>query len=219
MECTPLPQILTWGAEFAPKHIRILKCNLKTVSFAVTSLICFLLLSHLTNSHFLPPSPNVYPVVIAAHPSKPTQFALGLSDGNVQVLERLEPEKQKETLPSPESAAGGSASSNLDMVCLLQPTTSSMERWIHNTLAFPLILSFGYCHHPKQPNSTVISSWKRNFIVSSWKRIFVVRYKRRRAYGSRAAAFKEYLLFLLSFLMHRSVDCNLPKFSATIEGH
>ncbi|XP_020103060.1 topless-related protein 1-like isoform X1 [Ananas comosus] len=58
-----------------------------------------------------PQIPNVYPVVIAAHPSKPTQFVLGLSDGHVQVLERSESEKQQETLPPPESAAGGSTSS------------------------------------------------------------------------------------------------------------
>nr|CAD1840129.1 unnamed protein product [Ananas comosus var. bracteatus] len=58
-----------------------------------------------------PQIPNVYPVVIAAHPSKPTQFALGLSDGHVQVLERSESEKQQETLPPLESAAGGSTSS------------------------------------------------------------------------------------------------------------
>ncbi|XVE89075.1 hypothetical protein DITRI_Ditri19aG0121100 [Diplodiscus trichospermus] len=33
------------------------------------------------------PSARVYPVVIAAHPSEPNQFALGLSDGGVHVLE------------------------------------------------------------------------------------------------------------------------------------
>nr|CAD1840127.1 unnamed protein product [Ananas comosus var. bracteatus] len=52
-----------------------------------------------------PQIPNVYTLVIAAHPSKPTQFALGLSDGNVQVLERPESEKQRETLPLTESAS------------------------------------------------------------------------------------------------------------------
>ncbi|OAY82970.1 Protein TOPLESS, partial [Ananas comosus] len=61
--------------------------------------------SHLMNLYFLAPSPNVYTLVIAAHPSKPTQFALGLSDGNVQVLERPESEKQRETLPPTESAS------------------------------------------------------------------------------------------------------------------
>ncbi|CAM6037067.1 unnamed protein product [Sphagnum compactum] len=35
---------------------------------------------------------TVYPLVIAAHPVEPNQFALGLSDGGVQVLEPLESE-------------------------------------------------------------------------------------------------------------------------------
>lgn len=35
-------------------------------------------------------SSDVYPVVIAAHPKTPFQFALGLSDGSVHVLEPQE---------------------------------------------------------------------------------------------------------------------------------
>jgi len=35
---------------------------------------------------------TVYPLVIAAHPAEPNQFALGLSDGGVQVIEPLESE-------------------------------------------------------------------------------------------------------------------------------
>ncbi|CAA3006574.1 topless-related 4-like [Olea europaea subsp. europaea] len=38
------------------------------------------------------PSLQAYPLVIAAHPSKPNQFAVGLSDGGVYVLEPLESE-------------------------------------------------------------------------------------------------------------------------------
>ncbi|XP_017699381.1 protein TOPLESS-like isoform X2 [Phoenix dactylifera] len=38
------------------------------------------------------PSSNLYPLVIAAHPSEPNQFALGLTDGGVLVLEPLESE-------------------------------------------------------------------------------------------------------------------------------
>ena len=30
---------------------------------------------------------RVYPVVIAAHPSEPNQFAIGLTDGGVHVIE------------------------------------------------------------------------------------------------------------------------------------
>ncbi|KAH9322316.1 hypothetical protein KI387_016955, partial [Taxus chinensis] len=43
-------------------------------------------------SAYLPPnvSTSVHPLVIAAHPSEPNQFALGLSDGGVQVFEPLE---------------------------------------------------------------------------------------------------------------------------------
>ncbi|KAG9150918.1 hypothetical protein Leryth_003045 [Lithospermum erythrorhizon] len=37
-------------------------------------------------------SPNVHLLVIAAHPQEPNQFAIGLSDGGVHVLEPLEPE-------------------------------------------------------------------------------------------------------------------------------
>lgn len=37
-------------------------------------------------------STTAYPLVIAAHPSEPNQFALGLSDGGVQVIEPLESE-------------------------------------------------------------------------------------------------------------------------------
>ncbi|KAG5523302.1 hypothetical protein RHGRI_035198 [Rhododendron griersonianum] len=32
------------------------------------------------------PSPRVYPLVITAHPSKPNQFALGLTDGAVEFM-------------------------------------------------------------------------------------------------------------------------------------
>ncbi|KAG0495779.1 hypothetical protein HPP92_000448 [Vanilla planifolia] len=37
-------------------------------------------------------SSNVYPLVVAAHPSESNQFALGLTDGGVHVLEPLESE-------------------------------------------------------------------------------------------------------------------------------
>lgn len=42
---------------------------------------------------------TVYPLVIAAHPQKPTQFAVGLSIGEVHVLEPLEPEGTWDILP------------------------------------------------------------------------------------------------------------------------
>ncbi|KAK3436809.1 hypothetical protein EUGRSUZ_C01404 [Eucalyptus grandis] len=44
-------------------------------------------------AYILPkPSLRVYPLVIVAHPSEPNQFALGLTDGSVYVLEPLESE-------------------------------------------------------------------------------------------------------------------------------
>lgn len=53
-------------------------------------------------------SSNVHPLVIAAHPHEPNQFALGLSDGSVHVFEPLESEG-KWGVPPP--AENGSASS------------------------------------------------------------------------------------------------------------
>ncbi|KAF3450894.1 hypothetical protein FNV43_RR06983 [Rhamnella rubrinervis] len=45
------------------------------------------------------PSTRLYPVVVAAHPSEPNQFALGLTDGGVHVLEPPESEGKWGTLP------------------------------------------------------------------------------------------------------------------------
>ncbi|KAJ6834127.1 topless-related protein 1-like isoform X1 [Iris pallida] len=58
------------------------------------------------------PSSSVYPVVVAAHPSEPNQFAVGLTDGSVQVLEPLESDRKWGTDPPPESGSGGNASSS-----------------------------------------------------------------------------------------------------------
>ncbi|KAJ6416090.1 hypothetical protein OIU84_004818 [Salix udensis] len=60
-------------------------------------------------SSYLPPnvSSNVHPLVIAAHPHEPNQYALGLSDGGVHVFEPLESEG-KWGVPPP--AENGSAS-------------------------------------------------------------------------------------------------------------
>ena len=53
-------------------------------------------------------SSNVHPLVIAAHPSEPNEFALGLSDGGVHVFEPLESENKWGVPPPVEN---GSASS------------------------------------------------------------------------------------------------------------
>uniref|UniRef100_A0A5B7ANF3 Putative topless-related protein 4 isoform X1 n=1 Tax=Davidia involucrata TaxID=16924 RepID=A0A5B7ANF3_DAVIN len=61
---------------------------------------------------YLPtPSLRVYPLVIAAHPSEPTQFALGLTDGGVYILEPLESEGKWGTSPPLENGAGPSTTS------------------------------------------------------------------------------------------------------------
>ncbi|OMP01357.1 hypothetical protein COLO4_11946 [Corchorus olitorius] len=57
------------------------------------------------------PSPRVYPVVVAAHPSEPNQFAVGLSDGGVHVLEPPQDEGKWGILPPVENGGGPSISS------------------------------------------------------------------------------------------------------------
>ncbi|XP_011073420.1 topless-related protein 4 [Sesamum indicum] len=56
------------------------------------------------------PSSRVYPLVITAHPTEPHQFALGLTDGGVHVLEPLETEGKWGTVPPQENGAGPSMS-------------------------------------------------------------------------------------------------------------
>ncbi|CAK9141273.1 unnamed protein product [Ilex paraguariensis] len=62
---------------------------------------------------YLPANPSlrVHPLVIAAHPSEPNQFALGLTDGGVCVLEPLESEGKWGTSPPLENGAGPSTTS------------------------------------------------------------------------------------------------------------
>uniref|UniRef100_A0A1D1YH18 Topless-related protein 1 n=2 Tax=Anthurium amnicola TaxID=1678845 RepID=A0A1D1YH18_9ARAE len=66
----------------------------------------------ITPATYLPPnlSSNVYPVVVAAHPSEPNQFAVGLTDGGVHVLEPLESEWG--ATPPPENGVASNASSS-----------------------------------------------------------------------------------------------------------
>ncbi|KAK8602143.1 hypothetical protein V6N13_058201 [Hibiscus sabdariffa] len=58
---------------------------------------------------YLPPNPSlrVYPLVIATHPSDPNQFALGLTDGGVQIVEPSESEGKWGTSPPAENGAAG----------------------------------------------------------------------------------------------------------------
>ncbi|GFP88955.1 topless-related protein 4 [Phtheirospermum japonicum] len=56
------------------------------------------------------PSSRVHPLVITAHPSEPNQFALGLTDGSVHVLEPSETEGKWGTVPPQENGVGPSLS-------------------------------------------------------------------------------------------------------------
>lgn len=55
-------------------------------------------------------SSKSYPLVIASHPSEANQFALGMTDGGVHVLEPLESEGRWGTAPEQENIAGTSKS-------------------------------------------------------------------------------------------------------------
>lgn len=61
---------------------------------------------------------SVYPVVVAAHPLEPNQFAVGLTDGSVKVIEPSESEGKWGTSPPMDNgilngrAASSSTTSN-----------------------------------------------------------------------------------------------------------
>ncbi|XP_042064414.1 protein TOPLESS-like isoform X1 [Salvia splendens] len=76
---------------FTAAHLR-LRCRINPSSYLPSSVS----------------SSNVHPLVIAAHPHEPNQFALGLSDGSVHVFEPLE-SKGKWGMPPP--VENGSTSS------------------------------------------------------------------------------------------------------------
>jgi len=53
-------------------------------------------------------SSTVYPLAIAAHPQEPNQFAIGLTDGSVQVFEPLESDGKWGVPPPAENGTSGS---------------------------------------------------------------------------------------------------------------
>lgn len=63
-------------------------------------------------SHFLCSNSNVHPLVIAAHPQDPNQFAVGLSDGAVHVFEPLESEGKWGVPPPVENGSTSSLPAN-----------------------------------------------------------------------------------------------------------
>lgn len=77
------------------------RSNTHTHTICLTIILLIILLSDRT---------KVYPAVVAAHPSDPNQFALGLTNGGVVVMEPPESEGMWGTMPPVENA-GPNASS------------------------------------------------------------------------------------------------------------
>jgi hypothetical protein len=68
---------------------------------------------------------NVQPLVIAAHPQEPNQFAVGLSDGGVHVFEPLESEGKWGVPPPNEN---GSASNNVAVATSVGLSSDQAQR-------------------------------------------------------------------------------------------
>ncbi|XP_074312655.1 topless-related protein 4-like isoform X2 [Silene latifolia] len=107
------PHIWRW---FHPKRADITdaacSCDSKSVfvssadgSVSVLDASTLMLRCIINQSAYLPSnsSNRPFPVALAAHPSEPNQFALGLSDGWIHVLEPLESKAKRGTLPPPEN--------------------------------------------------------------------------------------------------------------------
>ncbi|KAG6782050.1 hypothetical protein POTOM_011437 [Populus tomentosa] len=118
-ETTKLECVKQWlpRESSAPISHAVLSCDSQLVyaSFLDATVCVFSaanlrLRCRINPSSYPPPnvSSNVHPLVIAAHPQEPNQFALGLTDGGVHVFEPLESEG-KWGVPPP--AENGSASS------------------------------------------------------------------------------------------------------------
>ncbi|KAL8123045.1 hypothetical protein AgCh_011138 [Apium graveolens] len=117
-EAPELKCITQWypGKSYGPITDARYSCNSRSVYAAFESGIIVVFTAALTikcqinPEAYLTASPSlqlnssrVYPLVIAAHPNDPNQFALGLSDGGVQVLEPPESDGRWGviTIPSP----------------------------------------------------------------------------------------------------------------------
>ncbi|XP_047329931.1 topless-related protein 4-like [Impatiens glandulifera] len=79
-------------------------------SIGVLTAVNLRLRCRINPSAYLPSNPSLrgHPLVIAAHPSDPNQFALGLNDGGVCIIEPLESEGKWGTSPPHENGAGPS---------------------------------------------------------------------------------------------------------------
>ncbi|XP_010250287.1 PREDICTED: protein TOPLESS-like isoform X1 [Nelumbo nucifera] len=116
-ETMKLEIVKQWVSTTAPISHATFSCDSQLVyaSFLDATVCIFSaanlrLRCHINSSAYLPVnvSSNVYPLVVAAHPSEPNQFAMGLTDGGVHVFEPLESEG-KWGIPPP--VENGSASS------------------------------------------------------------------------------------------------------------
>ncbi|XP_021906589.1 topless-related protein 4-like [Carica papaya] len=82
-----------------------------TVNILTATTKSFELRCRVDPSAYLPSNPSlIHPVVVVSHPSEPNQFAVGLTDGRVHVLEPLESEGKWGT-SNPVDDAGPSSSS------------------------------------------------------------------------------------------------------------
>ncbi|KAK0572056.1 hypothetical protein LWI29_025480 [Acer saccharum] len=59
------------------------------------------------SAYLQPGSPSMFPIVVAAHPQNPNQFAVGLTDGGVCVFEPLESDGQWGVPPSLQNGSAG----------------------------------------------------------------------------------------------------------------
>ncbi|XP_074312651.1 topless-related protein 4-like isoform X2 [Silene latifolia] len=95
------PHIWTWFPSESKGAVTDAACSCDTESVfvsledgsvSVLALSTLILRCTINQTAYLPYTPRnrTFPVALAAHPSKPNQFALGLSDGRIYVLEPLE---------------------------------------------------------------------------------------------------------------------------------
>ncbi|KAG0463244.1 hypothetical protein HPP92_021720 [Vanilla planifolia] len=101
-ECSPPISYATFSCDSQLVYASFLDATICIFSAANLRLRC-----RINPTAYLPAdiSSNVHPLVIAAHPSEPNQFALGLTDGGVHVLEPLESEGKWGVAPPSENGS------------------------------------------------------------------------------------------------------------------
>ncbi|KAL0010728.1 hypothetical protein SO802_005836 [Lithocarpus litseifolius] len=93
---------------------QLIYASIEDVSVCVLTAFTLQLRSRISPAAYLSsnPSSRAYPLVIAAHPSKPNQFAIGLTDGGVHVIETPESEGSWRVAPVLENGVVPSANSD-----------------------------------------------------------------------------------------------------------